>query len=140
MKTITIEINGKQTEITLTRQQLEQIQKSNPMEKVYKYHNTTEADFEKTYKNIPLHLKYLQKEVMIVAYKNQGWKPNINNSNQRKYYPWFYTSPFCFGDSYCHGSNSDVASCFLLQDEQKCKEMVEEFIFELEQSRCSHGL
>lgn len=135
MKTITIEINGKQTEITLTKQQLEQIQKSNPMEKVYKYHNTTEADFEKSYKNIPLHLKYLQKEVMIVAYKNQGWKPNMNDNNQRKYYPWFYNSPFRFGDSHYYVSVSRVASCFLLQDEQKCKEMVEEFIFELEQSR-----
>ena len=80
-------------------------------------------------------MKYLQKEVMIVAYKNQGWKPNMNDDNQRKYYPWFYNLPFRFGVSCCRDSGSSVASCFLLQDEQKCKEMVEEFIFELEQSR-----
>lgn len=135
MKTIKININGKETEITLTKEQLKQIESQNSMQKVYKYHNTTEEQFEKDYKNIPLHLKYIQKEIMIVAYKNNGWKPDMNDNNQKKYYCWFYNSPFRFGSSYYYFSYSTVALCFLLQDEQKCKEMVEEFLPELEQSR-----
>lgn len=26
---------------------------------------------------------------VIIAYKNEGWKPDFNNKNQCKYYPWF---------------------------------------------------
>lgn len=96
MKTIKININGKETEITLTKEQLKQIESQNSMQKVYAYHKTTEEKFEKQYKDIPLHLKYLQKEAMIVAYKNNGWKPDMNDNDQRKYYCWFYNSPFRF--------------------------------------------
>lgn len=135
MKTIKININGKETEITLTKKQLKQIKSQNSMQKVYKYHNTTEEQFEKDYKNIPLHLKYIQKEIMIVAYKNNGWKPDMNDNNQRKYYYLFYNSPFRFFYSNCNGSFSSVASSLLLQDEKKCNEMVEEFLPELKQSR-----
>ena len=135
MKTIKININGKETEITLTKQQLEQIQKSNPMQKVYEYHNTTEEEFEKSYKNIPLHLKYFQKEVMIVAYKNKGWKPDLTDNNQNKYYVWFYNSPFRFHDVGWCDSFSNVPASLLLQSEKVAEDMVEEFIFELEQSR-----
>lgn len=135
MKTIKININGKETEITLTKEQLKQIKVSNPMQKVYEYHNTTENDFEKLYKNIPLHLKYYQKEVMIVAYKNNGWKPDMKDKTQRKYYCYFYNNPFRFYDSRWYYSSSYVASSLFLQDAEKCREMAEEFIFELEKSR-----
>lgn len=135
MKTIKININGKETEITLTKEQLKQIESQNNMSKVYAYHNTTEEEFENTYKNIPLHLKYLQKEVMIVAYLNKGWKPDMKDNNQKKHYCWFYNHPFRFHYSNWYVSYGVVASCFLLQDEDKCKQMVEEFLPELEQSR-----
>jgi hypothetical protein len=135
MKTIKININGKEVEINLTKEQLKQIESQNAMQKVYKYHNTTEEQFEKDYKNLPLHLKYLQKEIMIVAYKNNGWKPDMNDDSQKKYYYWFNNSPFSFYDSYYTHSVSNVASSFLLQDEQKCREIVKEFLPELEQSR-----
>ena len=73
MKTVTININGKETEITLTKEQLEQINKSsNPMLEVYKYHNTTEEEFEQKFKNFPECLKANQQEVMIVAFYNKG--------------------------------------------------------------------
>ena len=135
MKTIKININGKETEITLTKEQLTQIESQNVMQKVYKYHNTTEEEFEKLYKDTPLNLKYHQKEVMIVAFKNNGWRPDMNNNNQKKYYCWFYNSPFRFNVSYWFGSHGPVAASLLLQDEKKCKEMVEEFLPELQQSR-----
>jgi hypothetical protein len=134
---IIVDINNKPTEITLTKEQLKQIKSQNNMSKVYAYHNTTEEEFENTYKNIPLHLKYLQKEVMIVAYLNKGWKPDMKNNNQRKYYCWFYNYPFRFYGSSWYVSYSSVAPCFLLQDEDKCKQMVDEFLPELEQSRLS---
>lgn len=134
MKT-TIQINGKDVEITLTKEQVSQIKISNPMQKVYKYHNTTEDDFEKLYKDIPLHLKYYQKEVMIVAYKNNGWKPNMKDDNQKKYYCYFYNNPFRFYFSCWYGSFRSVSASLFLQDAEKCKEMVEEFIYELEQSK-----
>lgn len=90
MKTVTININGKETEITLTKEQLEQINNnSNPMLEVYKYHNITEEEFEENFKGFREYLKAYQQEVMIVAYYNKGWIPNWNNLNEYKYYPYF---------------------------------------------------
>lgn len=44
-----------------------------------------------------------QKMVVIVEALNEGWKPDWNNTNERKCFPWFWMSPssFAFGDSDC---------------------------------------
>ena len=55
-----------------------------------------------------------QKMVVIVEALNEGWKPDWNNTNERKCFPWFWMSPssFAFYDSYyvnegaCAGSGS----------------------------------
>ena len=117
MKTVTININGKETEITLTKEQLEQINKSSDsMLEVYKYHNTTEEEFEQKFKDFPEYLKAYQQEVMIVSFYNKGWKPNWNNLDEHKYFPYFYMEYDNFRLSFSNyfGSGSDVSSrlCF----------------------------
>lgn len=98
MKTITININGKDTEITLTQEQLAQIESSDPMQEVYKYHNTTATEFDKLYANLPNHVKAYQQECMIVAYYNKGWVPDFSNKQEIKYFTWFYLDGFRLND------------------------------------------
>ena len=49
------------------------------------------------------HFTALYKMVVIVEALNEGWKPDWNNTNERKCYPWFWMSPssFAFFDSDC---------------------------------------
>lgn len=105
MKKIKININGKETEITLTKEQLAQI--SDPMLDVYKYHNTTKEEIDKLYLNIPSYIKAYRQECMIVAYYNKGWIPNFKD-NSPKYFLWFYLDNFrlnivsdCYNYSFC---------------------------------------
>jgi len=131
----TININGSEYTVEQLSKILEEAKKKSPMDEVYKYHNTTEDQFEKDYSNTPLHLKYYQKEVMIVAFYNKGWKPNMKDKNERKYYNWYYNDPFRF---YCVDyscESSGVPSALLLQKEEYGKEIAEKFKKEIEQSR-----
>jgi len=66
----------------------------NSFQKVLEYHKTTEKDFDELYKNIPLHVKYYEQEAMLAAFYNKGWIPNFKNTNERKYYTWFYMDEF----------------------------------------------
>ena len=131
----TININGSEYTLEQLSKILEEAKKKSPMDEVYEYHNTTEYQFEKEYSNIPLHLKYYQKEVMIVAFYNKGWKPNMKDKNERKYYNWFYNDPFRFYCVHNFCGNSDVPSALLLQKEEYGKEIAEKFKKEIEQSR-----
>jgi len=131
----TININGSEYTVEQLSKILEEAKKKSPMDEVYKYHNTTEDQFEKDYFNIPLHLKYYQKEVMIVAFYNKGWKPNMKDKNERKYYNWYYNDPFRFHSVFDLYVYSDVPSALLLQKEEYGKEIAEKFKKEIEQSR-----
>lgn len=82
----TIEINGKEFTIEELNDLVEKAKKNNPMEEVYKYHNTTEEEFDKLYENMPTHVKAYEKECMVVAYYNKGWKPNWKDLNEKKWY------------------------------------------------------
>ncbi len=120
MKTIKININGKETEITLTKEQLKQIENQNPMQKVYDYHNTTEEEFDRLYKNVSEFAKAQEIERMIVNFYNKGEQPDWNNSNQYKYYPYFYLgSNFSYGGYDDCSSSSDVSArlCFLRKED-----------------------
>ena len=48
----------------------------------------------------------LRKIKTITEALNEGWKPDWNDSNQYKYYPWFRMSSggFVFDDAYCVSS------------------------------------
>ena len=47
------------------------------------------------------HFTALYKMVVIVEALNEGWKPDWNNTDERKCFPWFWMSPssFAFYDS-----------------------------------------
>ena len=98
---------------------------SSPMEKVFQYHNTTEEQFNELYKNIPKHLKAIEKECMLASFYNKGWIPDFNNKNQRKYFAYFYLDVFRLDDcSYCY-SSSCVPARLLWKNEQDLREAVE---------------
>lgn len=108
---------------------------SNPMLEVYKYHNITEEEFDKLYENLPNHVKAFQKECMIVSFYNKGWKPNWDNLNERKYYPWFYLGKgFSLNHSHCY-LISCVSSCLVFRKEEDCEEAVEKFFEVYRESR-----
>lgn len=67
---------------------------SNNFEKILKYHNTNQEEFDKTYENIPFHVKAYAKESMLASFYNNGWAPNFQDDNERKYYPWFWLDNF----------------------------------------------
>jgi hypothetical protein len=137
MKTVTININEKETEITLTKEQLEQINKNdNPMLEVYKYYGTTEAEFDKLYENLPNHVKAFEKECMVVAFYNRDWKPNWDDSNECKYYPWFYLGKdFRLCTSFYDFSRSGVSSRLCFRRKEDCEEAVERFFEVYRESR-----
>jgi hypothetical protein len=119
MKTI-IQINGKDVEITLTKEQVAKISNQNPMEKVYTFHNTTEESFNEQYKDVSDFAKAQEIERMIVNFYNRGVQPNWDDSSY-KYYPYFNLgkdfSYYCC--HYCWHSFSSVSArlCFLRKED-----------------------
>jgi len=71
-------------------------------------------------------------KLMIIAEAiNQGWTPDWNNSNQRKYFPYFnLSSGFGFGDSgyYCVYSITSVGSRLCFETEEKSTYTGKQFI------------
>lgn len=59
-------------------------------------------DFSSLPEDMRKHFEGLFKMVVIVEALNEGWKPDWDNYNECKYYPWFYMSPssFAFDFSY----------------------------------------
>lgn len=50
------------------------------------------------------------KQLKIIARAlNEGWEPNYNDSNQRKWYPWFYLNKPGFRLGACYYGNSAAA-------------------------------
>lgn len=96
-----------------------------PMDKVFKFHNTTEKEFNELYKNLPKHVKAFEKECMLVAFYNKGWIPDFTNSNQRKYYAWFYLDVFRLSVCNRYISISTVPARLLWKNEQDLREAIE---------------
>ena len=77
-------------------------------------------DYEDVY--APADETALRKLKVIVRALNEGWTPNWNDGNQRKWYPWFYMNKpgFRFGVSYCDFVNALSAGgsrlCFATQE------------------------
>lgn len=67
--------------------------------------------------------------VVIVKALNKGWSPDFNNTNQRKYYPWFNLkggvslSLVGYYDQY-----SDVPPSFLFKDEETVRYAIKHFL------------
>jgi hypothetical protein len=70
---------------------------------------------------------------IIIKAINQGWEPNWNDSNQKKWYPWFkMSSPSGFGFSvtfynFTH-SGTYVGSRLCFESDEKCKYVATQFI------------
>lgn len=139
MKTLKIEIpNG--YEIDTEKSTFENIvfkEITNHMDEVYKYHNTTEEEFNKLYENLPKHVKAFEKECMVVAFYNKGWTPDFSNNSEYKYYPWFYMDNFSLDVVNCFYSCSDVPRHLLFKNEKDCREAVKKYFEVFKESRLS---
>lgn len=138
MKT-TLNINGENVEITLTKEQVEAIKKQtekSPMDEVYAYHNTTEKEFEEQYKNVSEFAKHQEIERMIVNFYNKGVVPDINNHLQYKWFIWWYLGDnFRLDGVHYRLSSSNVSArlCFLRQKD--ALEASEKFFEQFKNSR-----
>lgn len=58
------------------------------------------------------HFTALYKMVVIVEALNEGWKPDWNNTNERKCFPWFWmsASSFAFDVSGCAYGDASAGS------------------------------
>lgn len=124
---VNININGVETEITLTEEQLKQVKSSNPLEEVFKYHNTTQEAFDSLYRSIPKHVKAYELECMVVAFYNKGWIPNFNDTSEYKWYAWFYLHTFRLNFVLSCGSSSNCSARLLFKNKKDLLEAVEKF-------------
>lgn len=124
---VNININGVETEITLTEEQLKQVKSSNPLDEVFKYHNTTQEAFDSLYKNIPKHVKAYELECMVVASYNKGWIPNFNDTSEYKWYAWLYLDTFRLYTVNCYHSASGCSARVLFKNKKDLLEAVEKF-------------
>lgn len=71
------------------------------------------------------------KLVVIIKAINNGWTPDWSNSNQYKYYPWFYvlSSGSGFSDAHCLFTNADanVGSRLCVDSKDKAQYLAEQF-------------
>jgi hypothetical protein len=68
---------------------------------------------------------------LMVIFKaiNNGWEPDWSNSNQYKYYPWFYvlSSGFGFSDSYYFCASTYVGSRLCTDTSEKALYIAKQF-------------
>lgn len=131
----TININGTEYTVEQLTKILEDAKKSSPMDEVYKFHNTTEEEFNKKYEGIESHIKAYAKEVLIVSFYNKGEKVDFSNSNQIKFYPYFKMDNFRFDyiAEFCLYSYVPARLCFIRKKD--CEDAGEKFLNEYKESR-----
>ena len=118
MKT-TINIEGKE----FTIEQLKELINKNEdkLEKVFHFNKTTEEQFNKKWEGFEEHEKYGALERLIVNFYNKGEKPNWENTDQHKYYPYFIMNKddfrYFYYDGYCNGSGVSSRLAFLRKED-----------------------
>ena len=118
MKT-TINIEGKE----FTIEQLKELINKNEdkLEKVFNFNKTTEEQFNKKWEGFEEHEKYRALERLIVNFYNKGEKPDWNDSNQYKYYPYFIINKddfrYCSYTDYYAGSLVSSRLAFLRKED-----------------------
>ena len=130
MKT-TIQINGKDVEITLTKEQVAQINKQKQLDPSsctlqdainYLGEDDVEVINLKQLGKIDISDRILaeQEAVCIVRALNEKHIFDWNNSNEYKYRIWWYMNKdtFRFHDSYCYGSHCIVAASLCFKSEK----------------------
>lgn len=123
----TININGQDYTVEQLTTILENAKKQSPLQELLNYHNLTEEEFNK--------LSGFEKECKVVAFYNKGWKPNWKDSNERKWYPYFYMGNFRLNGVYCSFSVSYVSSRLCFKNEEDAKEAAEKYFEIFKESR-----
>jgi hypothetical protein len=70
------------------------------------------------------------KQLKVVARAlNEGWEPNYNDTNQRKWYPWFYLNApgFRLYDCNCGDSRSFVGARLVFKSEELARYAATQF-------------
>lgn len=90
---------------------------SSPVDVIFNYHSITKEEFNKAHEKCSDFVKAVAFEEMIVSFYNKGEVVDTNNSNQIKYYLWFYTGDkfrlYCCNDYYYGNSYVPARLCFL---------------------------
>ena len=69
-------------------------------------------DFSNVPEDMREYFENQYKIIVIAEALNESWKADYNDGNQRKWFPWFYTSSsgFAFDGTYCHFSAPDAGN------------------------------
>lgn len=82
-------------------------------------------------RDMPDDIAYKKLKIVIKAI-NQGWEPDWNDTNQRKWYPWFNvrSSGFGFSGSYCvcDRTFASVGSRLCFESEAKSTHAANQFV------------
>jgi hypothetical protein len=68
---------------------------------------------------------------LIIKVINEGWSPNWEDTNEKKWYPWFkVSSGFGFSDSdyFCTSAGTNVGSRLCFSSEEKSDYVAQQFI------------
>jgi hypothetical protein len=100
---------------------------------VYIACGTTEQEFNDKFNKIGLDSDTVayEKAKLVAKAINQGWVPDWNNTNQRKWWPWFnLSSGFGFSLSYCDYGDaySAVGSRLCFESEEKSNYAGKQFL------------
>lgn len=97
----------------------------NNFDKILKYHNTNQDEFNKNYENISFHVKAYAKECMLASFYNKKWIPDFTNDNEKKYYPYFYMDEFRLFDVARFHRFSSSCAPLLWKNEKDLREAIE---------------
>jgi len=94
---------------------------------------TTEEEFNERFASLGLDddTIYYEKVKIVVKAINQGWTPDWNNTNLRKWWPYFnLSSGFGFSRSayYCGGTHTTVGSRLCFESQAKSDYAAKQFI------------
>lgn len=137
---LTVDINGKATEIVLTKEQVEKIKKTKDkitdriktMDDVYTEFGIDKTTFEKSF--IFKEDLDAAKIRLITKAFNEGWEPNWSNSSEYKYVPYFQISGVGF--SYSNYDDWRTTTCvgsrLCFKSKELCLFAIEQFKTEFE--------
>jgi len=123
---VTINVNGKDTKITLTPDQVGQVKKATTnytditsVEKAFEFEGINYNEWCNRYKDLPTDVRAYMKLCIIVKAINGGIVMDYKNTREYKYYPWFNAvgsgAGFSYYVYYYGNSGSAVGSrlCFI---------------------------
>lgn len=132
----TININGKDFTLEELSKLVESAKKENPMDKIFRFHSTTEEEFNNNHSKVSDFTKAIAIEEMIVNFYNKGVIVDFDNYNQKKYYAWFYLGKnFRLYLCYSYRSYSSVPARLCFLREEDLREATEIYLEQYRNSR-----